>query len=130
MCALVTGVQTCALPISASWLDIAGQVIAFADARFCAEGSADAPAFYNLGARHDMAGQVIALHSADAGDTALQTPIDGTPALKLYDFSGQPVTEWDRRGYERVIFFDELRQPRSEEHTSELQSPMRNSYAV
>src|SRR3546814_16227727 len=58
-----------------------------------------------------MAGQVIALHSADAGDTALQTPIDGTPALKLYDFSGQPVTEWDRRGYERVIFFDALRQP-------------------
>src|SRR3546814_8691929 len=104
-CALVTGVQTCALPIyptpvpqlAASWLDIAGQVIAFADARFCAEGSADAPAFYNLGARHDMAGQVIALHSADAGDTARQTPIDGTPAPKPYDFSGQPVTTWDTR---------------------------------
>src|SRR3546814_8226716 len=103
--------------LAASWLDIAGQVIAFADARFCAEGSADAPAFYNLGARHDMAGQVIALHSADAGDTALQTPIDGKPALKLYDFSGQPVTEWDRRGYAR-----------SEEHKSELQPLMRNSY--
>ncbi|NKL24485.1 SpvB/TcaC N-terminal domain-containing protein [Rhizobium leguminosarum] len=97
--------------LAASWLDTTGQVIAFADARFCAEGSADAPVFYNLGARHDMAGRVIALHSADAGDIALKTPLDGKPALKLYDFSGQPVTEWDRRGYERIILFDALRQP-------------------
>jgi RHS repeat-associated protein len=97
--------------IAASWLDAAGRVIAFADARFCASRGPDNPDFYNLGTQYDMVGNVIALHSADAGNVPLITPADGIPAIKLHDFSGQPVTEWDRRGHERIVYFDLLRNP-------------------
>src|SRR3546814_10526290 len=41
-----------------------------------------------------------------------------------------PVTVTDRKGRETVIAADEHLRPRSEEHTSELQSLMRISYAV
>ena len=113
---LVEGDGTTPAPIAqpqyaASWLDAAGQTVAFADARFCEANGPDAPSFYNLGAQYDMVGQVMALRSADAGDVALATPGDGTPAVKLFDFSGKPVMDWDRRGFKRTLFFDALRQP-------------------
>src|SRR3546814_4679797 len=51
----------------------------------------------------------------------LATAIDGTPA-------GYPL-EYNDHGLV-VMRFDDLSDPRSEEHTSELQSLMRTSYAV
>lgn len=99
--------------IDTSWHSARGDVVALADPRFYRSETPVSPAFYNFGAIHDMGGQVLALHSADAGDQPLTTPFSGVPALRLFDIYRNPVGEWDRRGYYRSIEYNLLRKPLS-----------------
>src|SRR3546814_9573032 len=126
-CALVTGVQTCALPISARYAD------AF-------------PAGYRAGAGPDEAAlDILQLHSLAGRHSRAarlyRNPEDGESRLRLKLYSRDPiilseaVPTLENFGF-RVIeeMATALREGelgyRSEEHTSELQSLMRNSYAV
>src|SRR3546814_9194020 len=92
-CALVTGVQTCALPISRGDL---GAAAAMLDAARVAVAAETARAY------------------ADASSSAERLQV----AQRTVDLLDQTVWQTSRR-FER-----------SEEHTSELQSLMRISYAV
>src|SRR3546814_7682005 len=96
-CALVTGVQTCALPI---W-PRARRAIGLAQVQ-------DRP----LAVR---AGRIMAHFMAHSN---ILPPLDHSPESHA---SAWPVSAWDGRRQLRS---------RSEEHTSELQSLMRISYAV
>src|SRR3546814_2609543 len=99
-CALVTGVQTCALPISGDF--------------------ADQPAKRNDAARHRSghpAGGFLALFRAILVDL-------------LVDIGAQHGVEFVHLADDRGAFAEARQRIRSEEHTSELQSLMRISYAV
>src|SRR3546814_2638336 len=126
-CALVTGVQTCALPISGlrryrpapgdrlrAYPRLPSAAAAVRrDDRPAPVGNAAPPRSGRRAERHRLQG-------ADAGAPA------GVPMLT-------PRTD-DRRGWPGLIIFDcdgvLIDSERSEEHTSELQSLMRISYAV
>src|SRR3546814_6501060 len=108
-CALVTGVQTCALPISACTRSWHG----------CSSSTEPSPARYGRpgrgGALCDQAPRLWTLH----------WPLAPTlPTLASGACTRRPPS-WRWRWYSPA-----LRAPRSEEHTSELQSLMRTSYAV
>src|SRR3546814_1509323 len=103
-CALVTGVQTCALPIY--------------------HGVEVAPVFLEIDRDHF---QVVApddgLHLAQHGQLAPARPAPGGPEGDDHDLSAV-LAHGDRVAVAVVA------EHRSEEHTSELQSLMRISYAV
>src|SRR3546814_5592663 len=115
-CALVTGVQTCALPISC------GAAI-----------KADA---YGLGAREVMR------HLAAAGcrdffvatwaEAATLAPLPEGVSLSVLHGVGASDMVAARTLPARPVLgsLEQVARWRSEEHTSELQSLMRNSYAV
>src|SRR3546814_3451134 len=109
-CALVTGVQTCALPISFNTEPLTGQVAAAFAERFGKDRVKQIPP--------TMAGE-------DFGRFYLA---DRTIQSIIFWVGGVPQDKWDAAGG------DARKLPslhsRSEEHTSELQSLMRISYAV
>src|SRR3546814_7660506 len=121
-CALVTGVQTCALPIYSTRSDLEGagaEVVQDAVAAPGLAGHADGPAVEDepqaeqpplLGRHHRVEGQ-LDLH---------RIGLRGEP---------EPTRETPDVGVDRQAGLVEG-DARSEEHTSELQSLMRNSYAV
>src|SRR3546814_3224272 len=98
-CALVTGVQTCALPISHPQLRLVVRQRAWTRADAGAKAQASEPRFRGASARPSR-------------------PADGCG--------------WRQHGTAAAAVRDRGRayRRRSEEHTSELQSLMRNSYAV
>src|SRR3546814_4269302 len=102
-CALVTGVQTCALPIY--------ERRAMADEQGCA--------LQRLGR---------------FGEGRLPASRDGVPriygAFLVYNVRGNAFDHARARKQSRPALHLRQRQSRSEEHTSELQSLMRISYAV
>src|SRR3546814_3902358 len=118
MCALVTGVQTCALPISEL-----GQ-----DAERVADPHVPGPAARHLprprhhgdGARPEPAGR----RPARFAGPAPQAPRLGRATMSLLSVRGLSVSLDTQEGPLAIL------QDRSEEHTSELQSLMRISYAV
>src|SRR3546814_2293647 len=114
-CALVAGVQTCARPISRAVLG--GQ-----PKRRLGAGEVRLP-LLGEGAR--------ALLRVVAGeDRGADASVVG-PALVLVPALGVPDGLHDRLDRERAVGADQVGDlVRSEEHTSELQSLMRNSYAV
>src|SRR3546814_5278205 len=127
-CALVTGVQTCALPISR----LAGQRIAAAYRSGDRVIVIDSPGATGLLLRGADSASLHAFESAQA------KPLDGR--LWLADLGeaadvGAPLAQFDATGLLRLRLIDAaalagIAQARSEEHTSELQSLMRISYAV
>src|SRR3546814_3738112 len=116
-CALVTGVQTCALPISANTAKIlANQEIA------------DMILALGCGTRKDCNPdnlryeRIVIMTDAD---------VDGAHiATLLMTFFFQEMPELVRRGHLYLAQPPPYRLVRSEEHTFELQSLMRISYAV
>src|SRR3546814_2326066 len=102
MCALVTGVQTCALPIFEQ------------EAHFLAPVQSEAA----VGLGH---GQPEQAHLAHRPDDSRWNIADAVGLGLGWD---QGAVDQPARGIQQQ------RQCRSEEHTSELQSLMRNSYAV
>src|SRR3546814_8515027 len=97
MCALVTGVQTCALPIS--WADLSRTI---------------APLYATAGTIRDSGALAAEVDRIAAATSDPKARADA--ALRLV----QNEIRYLYRGMEN----------RSEEHTSELQSLMRISYAV
>src|SRR3546814_5156040 len=102
MCALVTGVQTCALPISAR--PLLGQAPTRCPAH-CSKG----------------------VHMFDNKNVATLNSLIAT-TLDSIDGYRKAADETNAAGF-RDIFLSRANE-RSEEHTSELQSLMRISYAV
>src|SRR3546814_2674086 len=98
-CALVTGVQTCALPILSS-------------------------SFAAASAERSSAQAVSPERAAKIASWA-----DRTTARAEREFR-ENREQWTRRQYGELLARDGERLVRSEEHTSELQSLMRISYAV
>src|SRR3546814_2214550 len=107
-CALVTGVQTCALPISESQPDAAARPTG----GYCGNGGV--PRLRQGAVRHWPDSGCRWRHLRPHSDR-----FRGQEAVR--SVSSRPV----RIGIEQLS-----RKKRSEEHTSELQSLMRNSYAV
>src|SRR3546814_5001558 len=104
-CALVTGVQTCALPI---WLEERKQILYLLGPVGGGKSS--------LAERLKALMEVHPIYVLKAGDET--SPVFESP-LALFDpETNGPMIE------------DQYGIPRSEEHTSELQSLMRSSYAV
>src|SRR3546814_5318298 len=105
-CALVTGVQTCALPISIEHVQ-ANNVSRFFD---------------NMASGANASASIIGLTIRDVA-------VDGYSkgAIRIQYDSNNVLIE-DVRGDSQFQDGDNF--ARSEEHTSELQSLMRNSYAV
>src|SRR3546814_5221286 len=114
-CALVTGVQTCALPISRTYLagqqDKAGVDVI---ARLIAP---TINAWIDVGARAKRPERHLIAASPAARPE---------PALLL---EATLVELAARRGDDAVALLDTIKPTRSEEHTSELQALMRNSQA-
>src|SRR3546814_2571884 len=114
MCALVTGVQTCALPICGRTLSPAATFPSNrAERRLCGAlrhaGLAQIPV--DAGRyRHRLAG--------DAAQDVLPWRMLATAGVGMRNPDGRQA---------EIVLEDVVR---SEEHTSELQSLMRNSYAV
>src|SRR3546814_5154131 len=110
-CALVTGVQTCALPIY--------DFYAMMDGYFAALDAAGAvivlTADHGMNAKHNADGSPNVLYLQSALDAFLG---EGEARTIL------PITD------PYVVHHGALGSYRSEEHTSELQSLMRISYAV
>src|SRR3546814_9726937 len=109
-CALVTGVQTCALPISDQRHDrLAVNLVGVIGERRCFRKSGG---------------------SVEQGNAALQNVVGPEtaifPSVLVPDVEGNRIGNPERQGAAKVGG-DGLR---SEEHTSELQSLMRSSYAV
>src|SRR3546814_8060396 len=105
ICALGTGVQTCALPISATGAGVLG--------------SGTVGEVWGAGAA--TGGVMVIVGASCANAPGVDRARNAAIALMA--------------GRERAIFFVIVRKERtmrrrSEEHTSELQSLMRNSYAV
>src|SRR3546814_8997769 len=98
-CALVTGVQTCALPISVAILGRVGLQTRNSDPRTTT-----------------MTEDKIALRAL------LEKGSDATFLREMIGFAAQRLMELESESL--------VRRRRSEEHTSELQSLMRISYAV
>src|SRR3546814_1002547 len=116
ICALVTGVQTCALPISEALIGA-----------------------MTLDGGLDVAERFIRKHWADKLEgqtTAPKHPKSGLQEWAAAHGLSPPEYRLVRRqgAHHAPRFVVEVaikgREPRSEEHTSELQSLMRNSYAV
>src|SRR3546814_9238564 len=118
-CALVTGVQTFALPISDRADD---------DAR----DAGDPPAF--VMPRHPGADADIGHGTQRRNRIEARKAADQAPAPQLAVGIGEAVVEeeveGDRGHHRSGLRGDEGAAGRSEEHTSELQSLMRISYAV
>src|SRR3546814_10534805 len=116
MCALVTGVQTCALPISLS---------PFPAARSTAKAQ------YGIGGVERRFCKRACLRSA-----LVQYRVERRDIVPERDIAGvdrrQPFDEQlaERRLERPEALARMVGEHRSEEHTSELQSLMRNSYAV
>src|SRR3546814_8286571 len=106
-CALVTGVQTCALPISLA-------LCAVAENDPKRKSSTDRYFSWLLKMIMTGDGHAIVAQAAERANSRIPT---ASPATR----SSVPATEIDAAAGEA---------PRSEEHTSELQSLMRISYAV
>src|SRR3546814_2412377 len=122
-CALVTGVQTCALPISLAPDELAGHArVLFVVATY---GDGEAPDFARTFARKlreappDLDGLEYAVLAL--GDTDYEESFCGF---------GRELDQRLRRAGARPLFDRIEVDNRSEEHTSELQSLMRISYAV
>src|SRR3546814_9544819 len=120
-CALVTGVQTCALPISRLHLRrridrqrplVAGPIVAFV-------GTADRSG-RDSGKRFGLAKGVERCEAAGVGDLPDVRMVDHDQVIAARQFLDREALEILQRAAV----------PRSEEHTSELQSLMRISYAV
>src|SRR3546814_6662518 len=110
MCALVTGVQTCALPISVDAPDsIADNGLGFSNeirrARLGVEGTIPGGFGYKF--------------EADFADNGVEL----MDAILTYKAKGLTFTVGQHNNFQGL-------EERSEEHTSELQSLMRISYAV
>src|SRR3546814_3402312 len=123
-CALVTGVQTCALPIS---LDIGDE--ADGDVMMLRALAVRPLRAVGLGQLDPVTVQVI--DGADM-DTVRADHVHMFPDAAGIDHRDPPhLRSWIKRAAPRL---DALpagwRMPRSEEHTSELQSLIRISYAV
>src|SRR3546814_4972015 len=125
-CALVTGVQTCALPICEilEWLARAAD-----DSRTQVPIELLAAGAYQLGGLPAMAAGLIAQIPAEHEGVALygaflRADFDGVLRRAANYWSANPDLTVPAAG--RLLAAAE----RSEEHTSELQSLMRNSYAV
>src|SRR3546814_2343437 len=114
-CALVTGVQTCALPISRSGAGVRTYTFELT-ARRGGIGARSADTFFKVAFRYPReeaaAAQAAAIQAAYAQAVALQSGAIRS-ALDLSVLEGRRNLKY-----------------RSEEHTSELQSLMRISYAV
>src|SRR3546814_2789208 len=113
-CALVTGVQTCALPIASFW-----QVVT-------AIGLTATPLLARLG--RDVARRVDG--RSDAGLEFLEQGHNGRTVIIGFVRVGRMVAQMLERHGKTFIAVDADADTRSEEHTSELQSLMRISYAV
>src|SRR3546814_6463820 len=116
-CALVTGVQTCALPISlAEWREVMDVNLnaAFVCSTEAARHMRDGGAIVNLASIMGVSGggayPIASYHASKGG---------------LINLTRALAVEWAHMNI-RVNAIA----PRSEEHTSELQSLMRTSYAV
>src|SRR3546814_1306063 len=134
-CALVTGVQTCALPISTPCPDGSGCCAGAGSSRSVAGTACDSTGR----ARTTTAGiqplpAACAYTAGPSGRSLVEMPrTRAFPLILLVACAALPVRaqqtviqiENVRTEYARV-----LRAERSEEHTSELQSLMRISYAV
>src|SRR3546814_3041374 len=105
-CALVTGVQTCALPISPG---ASGNIVT-EDLVFMLEA---------MGLRTG-----IDIEALSAVREILKDNLPGEPLYGFLPDAGLPL------GFETASQPSEVEAARSEEHTSELQSLMRISYAV
>src|SRR3546814_4729449 len=132
-CALVTGVQTCALPIC--WLRIRSATPE-------PGSSEDAPPDYRLRSRLYGKGNdlslAVELVQADndlvvwTHEVPIRAAARGPDQLAWVSMSlASSLTRLRGPVVERALHgYPDMPAPRSEEHTSELQSPMRLSYAV
>src|SRR3546814_5165005 len=115
-CALVTGVQTCALPILARLAEIAEQ----SGSRGRQQDSTAPPAFF-----HRVEGRL-----RDEKAAAPQMDVNHRTGFVEIELRVAAIAQDARvrdQGIEPAPFVERCR---SEEHTSELQSLMRLSYAV
>src|SRR3546814_1844076 len=108
-CALVTGVQTCALPISNAFRNSRKSV--------CSQSSTCAPYLYSGGGVRKSDGTYAAWACLRFQWAIMPLNVQDAAISLAASMSAMPPSR-------SVIF------PRSEEHTSELQSLMRISYAV
>src|SRR3546814_7337037 len=120
MCALVTGVQTCALPIFvARWLAADPEILLLNDPT---RG-------IDIGAKRDLYALFAELADKGMAIVMLSTEVD--EHLELMDrvlvFRDHRISSTFTRD---ELTRESLVESRSEEHTSELQSLMRISYAV
>src|SRR3546814_3551998 len=119
-CALVTGVQTCALPILL-WAESGFVAADAASTRFCFT-------LYEVPLpKPDSFSVCLSSFRRPAPNMA---PTDAKASC-LYPNSARALNEASKRGFDNAVVLDALGNvARSEEHTSELQSLMRISYAV
>src|SRR3546814_7931244 len=128
ICALVTGVQTCALPISAPLHEGDG------DAALEARGhdADDVRVAHRLGVGLALKGELVLLDRAGTvdGEAELEVDLAGHRLLCGRRRAGEQQGGGGQQAKAAHGHPPDFLQPRSEEHTSELQSLMRNSYAV
>ncbi|MCH4564161.1 hypothetical protein MKP05_13670 [Halomonas sp. EGI 63088] len=94
-----------------AWYNAQDKETAFADARFYNAENPEYPFYYNYLVAYDMLGHGVWQKSADSGNAPLQTVEDGIAQRRLFDGDGQPIAEWNRRGYRLDTTYDALRQP-------------------
>src|SRR3546814_4095622 len=124
-CALVTGVQTCALPIYNSVGDTLERIVGVSADRF--KGNANELSVRGLGPTLSFStfnGREVSTAGPDRSVAFQQFPSELVNGVLVYKTQRADFLEGGVGG---VI---ELRSMRSEAHTSELQSLMRISYAV
>src|SRR3546814_8861584 len=131
-CALVTGVQTCALPILVMAANgypgtpVNGSVISGVDA-----AEATGVQVFHAGTARDGEGRLIATGGRVLNVTALGRTV---AEAKAKAYRAIDAIDWRQGFCRRDIGWREIAREgatrRSEEHTSELQSLMRISYAV
>src|SRR3546814_4983644 len=130
-CALVTGVQTCALPISALAQDVVFKPIVEARLRYETVDQAGPAPLSSSRDAHAVTMRLRAGGEISKGPWAFLAEAEGTLAIDedynsgvngkaLYPIVADPET----------VEANRVQIQRSEEHTSELQSLMRISYAV
>src|SRR3546814_7816481 len=116
ICALVTGVQTCALPICLQPREV------IVEARIIVQPSADAGELEIEGVEHVGGREGIVDEPVAVGERGVVI-IEMAPDLARYPRPERPSGLAEPTDIE-------VEEERSEEHTSELQSLMRISYAV